>query len=923
LDKTSRKSSVAVNARRQHRRARSADSSAQLVAERLEDRLALSALSILANANELIDTSLTPTELAMSLVGPGVSVSNVSFTGGASSTGSFSFADPSVVGFAQGIVMSSGNAADVVGPNASDSTGTDFGAPGDANLDNLSGFTTFDAAVLEFDFVPTANQVVFQYAFASDEYPEWVNTQYNDVFAFFVNGTNYAEVRQIAGDPFAPFVAVAVNNINNSNPEQDPPPEPMRPDLFRANYWNPDGPSAIDLELDGITSVLTFQAPVNPGEVNHMKLAIADASDGIYDSAVFIQSGSLVSNENPVADLSLSPERGDAPLVVTAIVEGEDPNGAPLTYSIDWGDGAISTGLLDQPTDDNEKTALVDHTYTVGGEYFVTLTVSNGTLSGVSVEDVDVFGGIAAPDTMITAKPADPSNDSTPSFEFSSTVAGATFEYQLDGGSFVAGASGDVLGPLADGMHTFQVRAKDADGNLDPTPASYEWTIDTAAPDTAITAQPTDPTSDNTPSFSFTSTETGGSFEYQVDGGGFVSGASGDVLGPLAEGAHTFQVRAIDAAGNVDPTPASYAWTIDATPPDTMITAQPADPTSDATPTFEFTSTEAGVTFEYQLDGGGFVLGISGDELEPLADGVHTFEVRAVDAVGNVDPTPASYTWTIAAAPVEASAAIVADPQKPGKFLLEVTGTPLDDSLLIDRQGQKTQVWDKQTEKLLGVFANADYGRIVAFGLGGNDTIIVDAKMTKPAELHGDGGDDELFGGAADDALFGDEGNDRLYGREGNDTLVGGVGDDILYGMADDDVLDAVSGNDVLLGGRGADELLGGGDGSLLIGGAGRDDLLGSLAGDILISGHTDYDANEAALLALLAEWKRTDLTYDQRIDHLTGKTADGLNGGFYLKAKTVKNDVAVDSIWGGEGDDWFWARPKEVGDQQPGEQLN
>src|SRR4029079_8531064 len=101
----------------------------------------------------------------------------------------------------------------------------------------LSGYQTFDAAVLEFDFVPTANQVVFEYTFASDEYPEWVNTPFNDVFAFYVNGTNHAVVLQIAGERAAPFVPVAVNNINNGNPDIYPDFIPMRSDLFRANYY--------------------------------------------------------------------------------------------------------------------------------------------------------------------------------------------------------------------------------------------------------------------------------------------------------------------------------------------------------------------------------------------------------------------------------------------------------------------------------------------------------------------------------------------------------------------------------------------------------------------------------------------------------------------------------------------------------------
>lgn len=440
-----------------------------------------------------IDTSLTPTELASALVGSGVSVSNVTFTGGADSTGGFSFSDPTLVGFSDGVLMSSGKAADVVGPNKSESTSTDFTLPGDANLDALSGFTTHDAAVLEFDFVPTANQVVFQYVFASDEYPEWVDTDFNDVFAFFVNGTNYAEVRQIAGDPSSPFVPVAVNNINNSNPIHDPPPVAMRPDLFRANYFVDGGTSPVDLELDGITKVLTFQAPVNPGETNHMKLAIADASDGVYDSAVFIQSGSLVSNENPVADLSLSPDSGAAPLVVSAIVEGEDPNGLALTYTIDWGDGTTSNGPLDQPPADSEKTALVEHTYNSGGSYIVTLTVSNGSLSSMSTEDIEVSGGttLSAPD--ITSDPAHQSVSEGDLFTFSAAATGnptPTVQWQVstDGGlTFVdiAGAvdtSFSATASLADNGNQYQAVFTNSEGSATTTAALLTVTAVNHAP---------------------------------------------------------------------------------------------------------------------------------------------------------------------------------------------------------------------------------------------------------------------------------------------------------------------------------------------------------------------------------------------------------------------------------------------------------
>lgn len=648
-----------------------------MLVERLEERAVLAAIAGLPG--EAVQSGFTASELAQALVGTGVTIDNAIFTGAATASGSFSFTNPNLVGFGQGIVLSSGNVADVVGPNAADYTSTDFTNPGDPQLDALSTYPTYDAAILEFDFTPTANQVVFNYAFASDEYPEWVNTPFNDVFAFYVNGTDYATVRQVAGDPNSQFVPVAVNNINNGNPDYYPDFAPARPDLFRPNYVDPTGgPSAIDLELDGITKVLTFQAPVNPGVVNHMKLAIADASDGIYDSAVFIQAGSLVSNENPVADLSLFPETGPAPLTVTAIVECEDPNSLPLTYNIDWGDGTFSSGPLNSPSDESEKTTTVDHTYMDGGEYIVTLTVSNGTLSGTSTEDVDVLGtGSMVLDTFIINKPSDPSNDLTPSFTFSSTKAGSTFEYSLDGGTFTICPSNlNFATPLAEGLHTIEVRATNA-GISDATPASYTWTIDTTisdatAPDTVIVSKPADSSNDSAPTFTFLSTDPEASFEYSLDGIDW-EGCEDVLTLNVTDGEHTILVRALDDSDNADPTPASYTWIVDTVAPETTITEQPANLTSDNMPTFSFGSPEDKVIFTYSLDGGDFVPGKSGIPLGPLPDGNHTFQVRATDAAGNVGPS-VSYTWEID----------TTLPQAPTVALTNDTGSSPVDSITTD-----------------------------------------------------------------------------------------------------------------------------------------------------------------------------------------------------------------------------------------------
>ena len=114
-------------------------------------------------------------------------------------------------------------------------------------------------------------------------------------------------------------------------------------------------------------------------------------------------------------------------------------------------------------------------------------------------------------------------------------------------------------------------------------------------------------------------------------------------------------MRAVDAAGNVDPTPAAYTWVVNAavpdiTPPDTTIDSAPPDPSGTGTASFTFSGTRisgSGVAgFECRLDAASFAACTSPQSYSGLADGTHTFQVRAVDAAGNIDPTPATYTWT-------------------------------------------------------------------------------------------------------------------------------------------------------------------------------------------------------------------------------------------------------------------------------------
>jgi hypothetical protein len=255
------------------------------------------------------------------------------------------------------------------------------------------------------------------------------------------------------------------------------------------------------------------------------------------------------------------------------------------------------------------------------------------------------------PETTITGGP--PAGSTTGpgvSFTFSSE-AGATFECRLHTGTFSPCTSPQSLTGLTTGVYTFSVRAIDAVGNVDSTPATRSWTVDATPPDTSILSGPTGVISATSVTFTFSSTETGSTFQCRLNTGSFVSCSSPYTITGLTDGAQTFEVRAIDGVGNVDPTPATRSWTVDTQPPETTITSGPADSsTTGPGVTFNFTSSETGSTFECSLDAGPFLPCTSPQTLS-LSNGSHTFSVRAIDAVNNIDPTPATRTWTVDAIP--------------------------------------------------------------------------------------------------------------------------------------------------------------------------------------------------------------------------------------------------------------------------------
>jgi parallel beta-helix repeat protein len=255
-----------------------------------------------------------------------------------------------------------------------------------------------------------------------------------------------------------------------------------------------------------------------------------------------------------------------------------------------------------------------------------------------------------APETTIGSGPATATSSTSASFTFTSSEPGSTFECSLDNAAFAACTSPRQYSGLSSGSHQFRVRARDALGNLDGSPAVRTWTIDTAAPQTTIATGPQGTTGPDA-TFTFTSNESGATFECSLDNAAFAPCTSPKQYTGLSSGSHQFRVRARDAAGNVDGSPASRSWTVDATPPQTNLGSVPPATTSSTSASFTFTASESGSTFQCRLDDGSFEPCTSPRTYQALSEGQHTFAVRATDARGNQDQSPATHTWTVTPPP--------------------------------------------------------------------------------------------------------------------------------------------------------------------------------------------------------------------------------------------------------------------------------
>jgi hypothetical protein len=226
-----------------------------------------------------INTAATANNMAEAMFGNGIQIVSASYTGAESASGIYSGGDETASALTpsdSGVILSTGRADDVTSGgadvNTSASTTTQHNLAGDEGLSQISGQTTFDAAILEAEFIPEGSTLTMQVVFSSEEYLEYVDSGFNDAVGIWVNGVP-AKLTVGTGD-------LTINNINDEN----------NSNLYVDNAQDDD---THNTQMDGFTVTLTLKAPVNSGQINTIKIGIADGGDVAYDSNLLIAGQSV------------------------------------------------------------------------------------------------------------------------------------------------------------------------------------------------------------------------------------------------------------------------------------------------------------------------------------------------------------------------------------------------------------------------------------------------------------------------------------------------------------------------------------------------------------------------------------------------------------------------------------------------------
>jgi hypothetical protein len=346
---------------------------------------------MVAPAKLPIDTNASAIAMAQEIFGDGTTVVGASYTGAAQSSGIYTDGDaitPGVTPADRGVILSTGNATAFTNDappswawwlqdNSNQSSGTSTNTTGPDNdplFNAAAGASTFDAAYLDVDFIPTASVMSMKFVFASEEFPEFQSGLYQDFVGIWVNGQ---QVELSIGDGDAD-----PNNLNGT---------------ANANLYNDNTADQFNTEMDGFTVTLVMTFPVNAGALNSIRIGIADVGDSSYDSALLIAANSLQTTLVAVDDTTNLSPTGSKTLDLLA----NDINTTGGTLTITHINGqAVSVGDVVTLTTGQQVTLNANGTVTLIGDgdieafsftYEATSSTGQSDIGFVNVDSVPCF----------------------------------------------------------------------------------------------------------------------------------------------------------------------------------------------------------------------------------------------------------------------------------------------------------------------------------------------------------------------------------------------------------------------------------------------------------------------------------------------------------------------------------------------------
>ncbi len=365
-----------------------------------------SVITLESKAQLTVSTAMTPQQLVQNvLVGTGVTVTNITYTGMAGSIGRFSTGGtPTNLGLGTGIIMSTGlvngttptSIPPAIGCPATNFESSVTNSASDVNLQALVTQTVSDACVLQFDFLPLADTIKFRYVFASEEYPEFVCSTFNDVFGFFVSGANPAGGNYVAKNiALIPgtILPVAINSVNGG-PGSGYTASGCISTAYGAYYT--DNSSGTSIVFDGFTHVLTAWCRVIPCTNYHIKLAIGDCGDESYDSGVFLEANSFSTSAVTINTTYTSPNVSLTNAVEgcnDAIINFSLSNPATSPYTITYTIAGTATNGVDYTTIPTSVTIPVGQTTTSLTIHPLTDALPEGTETVILTFQTSICGG--------------------------------------------------------------------------------------------------------------------------------------------------------------------------------------------------------------------------------------------------------------------------------------------------------------------------------------------------------------------------------------------------------------------------------------------------------------------------------------------------------------------------------------------------